>query len=178
MARWSRMRELAAMRQVAPGAATPARPPRVVKQPERHEQKAIIGFLTTLGAKKVYVAGTTRPKGKPCPKCKTFVPEHMGTMQTPGIPDIPFAFLPPPRYTPPNCWMPRPLNLVVIECKRPKDGRFSPEQVEFRELCLAAGALYIGGSLDAVIAWAIDHGYCRAGDVPHYRLPKNLQERA
>lgn len=155
----------------------PARAPRKLKHPERHEQKSIIGFLMTLGAKQIYVAGTTRPKGKPCPKCRTFVPDHMGTCQTPGIPDIPFVFLPPPRYTPRVAWTPLPLNLVVIECKRPKDGRFSSEQKEFRDAVLAAQVSYIGGSLDAVIAWAIDHGYARTSDVPFYRLPVNRQER-
>jgi len=61
-------------------------------QHEKGEQAGGIKLLRTLGAT-VYTFGTRRSRGKACPRCGTFVPEHQGTRQTPGIPDV-FAFLP------------------------------------------------------------------------------------
>ena len=135
----------------------PARAPRTIRHPERHEQNAIRGLLATLGAK-VYVLGTTRKKG-----------DYAGTMQTPGLPDL-IAFLP---------WDgERDLTrtLLVIECKA-KGGRLRPEQAEFMVMCLEAAVHHVVGGLDDVIAWLVQHGYVKADSVPHYRLPKNLQER-
>lgn len=136
-----------------------ARRTRVIRHPERHEQKSIIGLLTGIGAK-VYVLGTTRKKG-----------DHQGTMQTPGLPDL-IAFL---QRRPAGGHQPI-RHLLFIECKRPKKGRYSSEQLELRDLCRDAEVSWVGGSLDAVIAWLIEHRYVNPNNIPHYRLPKNLQE--
>jgi Holliday junction resolvase len=95
------------------------------QQPERAEQRAIVELLERLGAK-VYVLGTTRPKGG-----------HMGTCQTPGIPDL-CVFL--------GGFM------VWIEVKAPK-GRVSVAQEHFERLCGYTNTPYLRGGLDVVIAW-------------------------
>jgi len=125
----------------------------VRRQPERHEQEAVKKLLLALGAK-FWVAGTVRKRG-----------DYHGTMQTPGLPDIPLCFLPKrPGYL-----------LVVIEVKSPAaaktaTGGLKPEQVEVKRLCEAANVPYIHGDLNAIIAWLVMHGYLKASQVPHYRV--------
>lgn len=102
---------------------------------EAAEQSAIVQLLEQLGAK-VYVLGTKRKRG-----------DHPGTMQTPGVADL-IVFLRDRRD--PGCQARR---LVFIEVKRQRGGRFSQQQIEFREMCSAARVDHVGGSLDAVTEW-------------------------
>src|SRR5262245_46053103 len=117
-ARWPKRQRA---RQVAPGlyAAVPL---------EKAEQAQIGKFLLSIGGR-VYVSGTRRSRGKACPKCGTFVPEHQGTRQTPGIPDVE-AFLPTP-----SGWrgrMPAQTRVILkVEAKRVQGGRMSAEQEEY-----------------------------------------------
>jgi hypothetical protein len=113
---------------------------------EKAEQAGTIKLLTMLGAD-VYVLGTRRPRGRPCPKCGSFVAEHAGTCQTPGLPDL-VAFLPGPL----------PRRVCFVEQKR-EGGRFSADQERFRELVASSPACYVAGTLDDVIAWLTNEGY-------------------
>lgn len=135
-------------------------------QREKHEQAAIVELLTSIGSA-VYVLGTRRPAGKPCPQCGTFVPEHQGTRQTPGLPDV-YAVLPPRQAT----MLREPL---WIEVKAPagpsrKAGTLTPEQEAFRDVAHTANTCYVAGGIDAVIAWLVKAGYLKGSQVPHYRL--------
>lgn len=126
---------------------------------EKDEQLAIRKLMLSLGARE-YVLGTTRSK-------KDF--DH-GTRQTPGLPDLQF-FLPEKRArfdASANVFTRR---FVIVEAKRQKGGRYSPEQIEYRDLCAAAGVDYIGGCLNDVIVWLVDEGYVKRENLPHYRLP-------
>jgi hypothetical protein len=113
---------------------------------EKHEQAGTVKLLTALGAN-VYVLGTRRPRGRPCPKCGSFVAEHAGTCQTPGIADL-VCFLPGPI----------PRRVCFFELKS-EGGRFSSEQKQFRELVESSTASYVAGTLDEVIAWLKHEGY-------------------
>lgn len=130
-------------------------------QREKHEQAAIVQLLRSIGAA-VYVLGTRRPAGKPCPTCGTFVPEHQGTRQTPGLPDL-YVVLPrrDSAYARDPLW---------IEVKAAA-GRLSEEQQTFQTLADLGRVGHVVGGIDAVIAWLVDRGYLRTGQVPHYRLP-------
>lgn len=148
----------------------PARAPRKLKHPERHEQQSIRGLLTSIGGR-VWVLGTTRRKG-----------DYAGTMQSPGLPDL-ICFVPrkggmkqtgPASYTWSND---QSHELLVVECKS-ATGRLRPDQVQFRDYCQKSNIAHVVGGVDAVIAWLIERGYIDKHAVPHYRLPKNLQERA
>jgi hypothetical protein len=136
-------------------------------QREKFEQSNVAQLLRTVGGR-VYVLGTRRRRGAKCPKCGTFVEEHQGTRQTPGLSDL-IAFLP---WRGPGDSA-RTSRLLFVECKAP-GGRMSTEQREFREFCLSSATDHVVGDLDAVIAWLIDHSYLAAHQVPHYRLPKGL----
>lgn len=134
------------------------------RQRERSEQAAIVQLLRALGAK-VYTLGTTRRRG-----------DYQGTMQTPGLPDI-IAFLkwPPPtrgdsRVADTAAALGLTRELLAIECKA-EGGRMRPEQVEFRDLAIAAGVAHVTGGVDAVIAWLVARGHLRADQVAHYRQP-------
>jgi hypothetical protein len=116
---------------------------------EKHEQAGTVKLLTMLGAD-VYVLGTRRPRGGPCPKCGSFVAEHAGTCQTPGIADL-VVFLPGPI----------PRRVCFVEQKA-AGGRLSPEQETFRSLVGSSTASYIAGTLDDVIAWLTHEGYLHA----------------
>lgn len=63
-----------------------------------------------------------------------------------------------------------PRRLLIVEVKGPR-GRMSPEQEEFRALCLEAEIGHVVGDLDAVIAWLLREGYLKAHQVAWYRLP-------
>lgn len=139
----------------------PARSPRKAPDhPERREQKRIVGFLTSLGAK-VWEIGTTRRKG-----------DYQGTMQTPGLPDC-IAFLKVPTTYAANSHSLTPVSLVrhqlVIEVKV-NGNTLRPEQRDYRQMCLEAGVDHVVGDLNHVIAWLVERGYIKAANVPHYRL--------
>ena len=122
---------------------------------ESTEQLGIRKLMLSLGAKE-YVLGTKRKKT-----------DFHGTMQTPGIADLQF-FLPERRT---EMALYRSRRFVVVEAKRERGGRFSAEQIEYRELCQAAGVDYIGGCLNDVIVWLVDEGYIDRKNLPHYRQP-------
>ncbi len=138
----------------------------VRQQPEKIEQAQIVKLWKWLSGD-VYIIGTKRPRGKPCPKCGTFVPEFQGTCQTPGIPDL-YGFLPAPTL--PIRKYSRPVSLW-LEAKA-ADGRLSPDQRIFRDHCVATGTLHVTGGLDDFIAFLIDGGWIRADQVAHYRVKK------
>jgi hypothetical protein len=145
---------------------------------EKTEQAHIQQLLTSIGGM-VYVLGTRRSRGKPCPNCQTFVPEDQGTRQTAGIADL-VAFLPPrPKYEPMDVdeetgsfsrfQAGRPV-LLFVECKA-EGGRLSIEQRAFRDLCIDAEIAHVVGGLNAVIAWLVPRHYVKAENFPHYRQP-------
>jgi hypothetical protein len=133
------------------------------QQPERAEQEGVKKLLRTLGAR-FFVAGTVRKKG-----------DHPGTMQTPGLADIPLCFLPRrSRLSQSYHDTGGEYQLVVIEVKSPaaaktKSGGLRPEQADLKNLCAEAGVPYIHGDLNAIIAWLIENRYLKASQVPHYR---------
>jgi hypothetical protein len=118
--------------------------------PERAVQQHIVTMLRSLGGE-VWELGTTRSRRD----------HHMGTRQTPGVPDL-IAFLPPRRR---DRWV-----LLFIEAKA-DGGRLRPAQARFRELALLADIEHVVGDLNAVIAWLIAEEYLKSDQVPHYRLP-------
>lgn len=118
------------------------------RQPERHEQRAIVQLLSTVGCR-VFVLGTTRPRG-----------DFHGTCQSPGLCDL-LAFLPNGG------------GLLAIEVKAP-GGRLRPEQEVFRNCCLACEqpwqVHHVVGGLDSVIHYLIQLGLLKADQVPFYRV--------
>lgn len=138
---------------------------------EKFEQQDIAHLLRSIGGK-VYTLGTRRPRGKKCPTCATFVAESQGTRQTPGVADL-LAFL-PTRW---SGIASGPYRQLMVEAKS-EAGSMTPEQKEFRELCLKAGVAHVHGTLDDVIAWLLKEGYLKPSQVPHYRVPAGfvLQE--
>jgi len=117
------------------------------RQPERAIQAHIVRLLCHVGCE-VYVLGTTRQRG-----------DYMGTMQTPGLPDL-IAFLP------------RAMGVLFVEVKAP-GGRLRPEQAEFRDLVLACreahlGVHYATGGLDAVILLLMQLGLLKPDQVASY----------
>jgi len=153
-------------------------PRRAPVQHETVEQTHGIRLLQALGGR-VFVSGTKRSRGQYCPSCHAFVPntDH-GTHQTPGIPDVE-AFLPRRNGQPGTPWV-----LLKWEAKRPavRDlvtraivtpaGRLTAEQKEYKTLCDLAEVYHVGGDIDALIAWLIEHEFVRSDSVPHYRLPQ------
>ena len=122
---------------------------------EKDEQALTVQTLEAIGAA-VYVLGTRRPRGRNCPKCGTFVAEHQGTCQTPGIADL-VVFLPAPRGAAGGV---RPILFVE---QKAVDGRFSPRQKEFRKLAEASPASYVAGTVDDVVRFLEARGYVRTG---------------
>jgi len=122
--------------------------PRRRAKPEAAEQEKALRLLRSMGAR-VWVAGTTRKRG-----------DYQGTMQTPGLPDLPFVFLRRgDGYT-----------LLVVEVKSPTAARSiragrSPEQLEVARLCELANIHYFCGDCDGLIGWLISHGFLRADQV-------------
>jgi len=123
-------------------------------QREKVEQAHVVQLLRAIGGR-AYVLGTRRRAG-----------DYQGTMQSPGVPDV-IGFVPVGSTVAGT----RRTLLVFVECKA-AGGRLSPDQVLFRELCLAAGVEHVVGDLDAVIAWLVEHGAAKASQFPHYRQPK------
>ncbi|MDP3720803.1 MAG: hypothetical protein Q8T13_23825 [Acidobacteriota bacterium] len=128
---------------------------------EKYQQHEGCKLLSSLGAV-VLIIGTRRSRGKPCPKCKTFVPEDQGTRQTPGIPDV-LAFL-PARGGAPSV-------TLLWEAKHADGGRLSADQQRIADLCARSGQAYCSGPLDALISWLVANGYLKAENLPHYRVP-------
>lgn len=147
----------------APVVATPTR--RQPVQREKVEQAHILQLCAVLRAR-VYVSGTRRSRGRACPQCGTFVAEHQGTRQTPGIPDLEI-FLPPPPAVP--GFAHRRLQLKW-ETKA-TGGRRNADQDEYASWAADAGLHYGCGTYDDFIAWCLRYGYLSAGQVPHYRQP-------
>lgn len=146
---------------------------RTRRRPVKHEQaeqEAVKTLLLAIGAK-FWVAGTKRKHG-----------DYQGSMQTPGLADLPLVFL--PRHQRAGLTRDESLargypehayELVVIEMKSPgaarsKTGGLSPEQRDLQHYCELSGTPYIHGDANAVIAWLIQHGYLRKEQVPHYRI--------
>lgn len=117
--------------------------------PEKIEQAETVRLLELLGAA-VYVLGTHRPGGRPCPTCRAWVPEHQGTCQTPGLPDL-LVFLPGPV---------RPI--LFIEQKA-AGGRLSPPQVAFQDLVRSSSATHVSGTAAEVTVYLEHHGLLRRG---------------
>ena len=109
-----------------------------------------VKLLRMVGAR-VYVTGTTRPKG-----------DYQGTCMTPGLADV-LAFVPVAgdRST---------YRLLCWEAKA-EGGRMSPAQVQFRADCAAAQVPHVVGDLDALIEWLLTAQLLKAEHVPHHRLP-------
>lgn len=122
---------------------------------EKDEQSLSVQVLESIGAT-VYALGTRRPRGRTCPTCGTFVAEHQGTCQTPGIADL-VVFLPAPRGAAGGA---RPILFVE---QKAAGGRFSPRQQEFRALAEASPAAYVAGTVDDVIRFLEARGYLRTG---------------
>jgi len=134
---------------------------------EKHEQDGGVKLLRSIGAV-VYEIGTRRRKGKPCPKCRAFVPnDDFGTHQTPGIPDV-LAFLPARDNVREVLWW---------EAKREKGSHFRKEQKEFREFVLMTSTWHCVGALDELLAWLLEHRYLAISQIPHYRIPKRFQQQ-
>jgi hypothetical protein len=133
---------------------------------EKYQQHDGLKLLASMGAD-FYVLGTRRSRGKPCPKCKTFVPEDQGTRQTEGISDV-LIFLP---------LQPGASHRVTLwwEAKHADGGRLSPAQVRFADLCRQAAQEHCAGPLAALYAWLVEHGYLDRNRVPHYRLPMGVK---
>lgn len=135
-------------------------------QREKAEQAGIIQLARTLRAE-IWVLGTRRGRGKPCPKCGTFVAEHQGLRQTPGHPDL-LMFLPVLER---DLCEPSALSrrLVYWETKVP-GGRLSDEQRAFQACARAAGVECYSGTFDDFVSWTIREGYCRESSFTFERL--------
>ncbi len=116
------------------------------KRLEKHEQADTVRLIERLGGK-CYVLGTRRPKG-----------DYQGTRQTPGVADV-LAFL-PPRHTDAGPIFLERWTLLCIEQKTAR-GRLSAPQVEFRQLCLAAGVNHVSGDARAVAAYLKQGGWLK-----------------
>lgn len=141
--------------------------PRSIGKPrvplEKEEQAAGVQLLTAIGSV-VFVLGTRRSRGKPCPNCDTFVPEDQGTRQTPGIGDV-FAFLPERHGA-----LGPEREALWWEAKRSEGGRMSDDQRKFQGLCGQARQHHVVGDRDDLIGWLILQGYLKSSQVPHYRV--------
>lgn len=133
------------------------REPRRHGKPEQKEQEDVKKLLHALGAK-FWVAGTKRKRT-----------DYQGTMMTPGLPDIPFVFL-PRRGARAGYSQVTLYDLVVIEMKSPqahqkRDGGLSVEQAEFKRFCDLAGITYVHGDAKAIVQWLVEQCYLRADQV-------------
>ena len=136
------------------------------RHPERDEQAHIVRLLRTVGGE-TWPLGTTRRWLVTCPHCHqpfNLPRSHMGTQQGKGVADL-LAVLPPARSNPAAASV-----FLVVEVKA-LGGRLRPDQVRFRDCCLAAGIAHVTGGVDAVIAWLLEHHYLARDQVAHYRLP-------
>ncbi len=120
---------------------------------EKDEQARIKEILEAIGAK-FYEIG--RPRAQRCWKCHE-ITKDQGTRQTPGIPDL-FVFLPLKKNRGPF----RSPEFVWIEAKRVRGSRTSPEQIEFRDSCLARSMPHVVGHFDIVVDWLARHHFVEA----------------
>lgn len=136
---------------------------------EKTEQVHIVQAAHAVGAV-VVVIGTVR-RGSKCPSCGAWVQGHMGTQQTPGLADLEI-------YLPVRSTIARSRELVKWETKRATGGRFSPEQIAYRDFCTAAGVTYGSGCLDDFLALLVDRGLVKAENIPHYRRQEHTDGRS
>ena len=123
---------------------------------EKHEQANGIRLIEAVGGK-AYVLGTRRAMA--CGVCGAPSTDP-STRQTPGIGDV-LGFIPPsPRAASRALW-----TAVWIEFKG-MGGGLSPEQVEFRNFCRAAGLPHVVGGLDAVMVFLEAQGWIRPAGIP------------
>lgn len=126
------------------------------RQPERHEQRAIVQLLSHVGCR-VWPVGTTRRRG-----------DYHGTMQARGLPDL-IAHLPAGG------------GVLFVEVKAGRN-TLRPEQRDFRQLCLLCqapfGVHHVVGGLDNVIAYLVKLGLLKPEAVPHYRVTSAALEGA
>lgn len=133
------------------------RQPRVL---EKVEQAHIIQLALTVGCE-VTVFGTVR-RGSTCPKCGEWVQGHMGTQQTPGIPDL-------------EIWLPERASTIAGQRELVKwetkavGGRLSADQQEYRDLCAIAGVTWGSGPYAAFEQFLVARGLVKAENIPHYR---------
>jgi len=123
------------------------RSPRRPVQREKAEQADIEQLAVTLGGR-VWRLGTRRRRGTPCPSCGTFVPEHQGTRQSPGLPDL-FLWLPARDVV--------PATTLWWEAKAGRNP-LRPEQQDFRAMALSAGHPHGVGGVDSFVAWCVGQG--------------------
>jgi len=114
---------------------------------EKVIQAQIVQALRTVGAA-VYVLG--RP-----PRHES---AHMGTGQTPGIPDL-YVLLP---KSPTGV----PAHGLWFEVKS-VGGRLRPQQADFAALCGGANVKHLVGGLDVALSYLQQHGYVR--ETAYYR---------
>lgn len=131
------------------------------RTPEKTVQRDVVQLLRAIGGQ-VWELGHKRSKGRPCPHCKQFVPNHdFSTRQTPGIPDI-YAIGPHRTGGWYSLW---------VECKA-DGGRLSQEQLGFQESCKLTRTWHVVGGLDDVITFLLWKGVISERNVAHYRVPK------
>lgn len=145
------------------------RSPRQAVPLEKVEQAHIIQAAEAVGAV-VVVIGTVR-RGSKCQACGAWVQGHMGTQQTEGLADLEI-------YLPVRSEIARSRELVKWETKRKVGGRFSPEQIRYRDYCTAAAVTYGAGCLDDFLALLVDRGLVKAENIPHYRRQEHTDGRS
>lgn len=130
---------------------------------EKTEQAQIVQLARKIGCT-VIVLGVVR-RGSACPKCGEWVAGHRGTQQTAGVADI-------------EIWLPErgsvvrgQRELVKWETKS-ATGSLSPEQRDYRDLCIAGCVTWGSGTFNDFIAFLMARGLVKADSVPHYRLPQ------
>jgi len=139
----------------------------VKQQREKGLQADIARVLAAIGSR-VYVLGTRRARGRTCPQCGTFVAEHQGTRQTPGLPDL-MAVLPARPAI-------GPCRFLMVEVKVPGHP-LTPEQGAFRAACLEADVAHVTGDVDAVVEWLAAAGYLRTDSVAPGPAPDHSSAR-
>lgn len=113
----------------------------------------------------IWVMGTRRSRGKPCPQCGTFVAEDQGMRQTAGHADL-VIFL-KARANGDR------VRLLYWESKAGKNTTSSAQDA-FLSLAGQAGNFVGSGDFDDFIAFLVEHHYIKADSVAHYRQPKGL----
>lgn len=139
------------------------RQPRI---PEKVEQAHIVQLAHSVGCI-VKVLGVVR-RGSTCPGCGAFVRGHMGTQQSEGLPDL-------------EIWLPErgsamkgQRELVKWETKA-ADGRLSPEQIAYRDLCAVSGVTWGVGPFAAFEQFLVARGLVKAENIPHYRSRRDRE---
>jgi hypothetical protein len=137
-----------------------------VRQPriaEKVEQAHIVQLARAVGCF-VAVIGTVR-RGSKCPTCGSWVQGHMGTQQTPGIPDL-------------EIWLPARASVIAGQRELVKwetkasDGRLEPEQIAYRDLCAVSGVTWGFGTFADFEQFLVARGLVKPDNIPHYRRPQ------